>query len=235
MVAEQLDEFVHSLLDQLAVERPPVDAVGIARGLGIVVAVDSRMAGRARRVRLAVGPAETRPAIYVRPEPRAERRQWAVAHELGEHFAADLFEVTGLHESEATAEDRERMANVFAEALLLPRDEFLAEGTACDWDLAALKERFATASHELIARRMVAFVPGLHVTVIDNGLLHARYAAFGRRAPLERAEREVLRHCGQSGLPQERCLEHVRLRAWPIHEPDHRREILITQWTDADF
>lgn len=235
MYAEQLDDFVRSLLDQLAVERPPVDAVGIARLLGIVVAVDSRMTGRARRVRLAVGPAETRPAIYVRPEPRAERRQWAVAHELGEHFAAELFEAAGLHESEATPEDRERMANAFAEALLLPRDQFLAEGASCDWDLAALKERFATASHELIARRMVAFVPGLHVTIVDNGLLHARYAAFGRRAPLEPGEREVLRRCAESGLPQEWGLEHVRLRAWPIHEPDHRREILITQWTDADF
>ena len=55
------------------------------------------------------------------------------------------------------------MANNLAGRLLLPTAWFVADAAAENWDLIALKHRYATASHELIARRMLESIEPLAV------------------------------------------------------------------------
>ncbi|MBA4019127.1 MAG: hypothetical protein C0483_18325 [Pirellula sp.] len=231
-MAALIDRFVLDTLAKVWCVAPPVDAIHMAKRLGMIVLQDARLQGRARRVQLSVGSETTLAAVYVRPEPRPERRQWAVAHELGEHFAAEVLAALGIETDEATPERREQSAHLFAERLLLPQAWLMREGQACSWDLCRLKERFSTASHELIARRVVACLPAAVVTVVDDGSIHWRRDARGRRPRLLPEERALLEDCRVTGTPRERIVNGVRLRCWPIHEAEHRREILLTQAGD---
>jgi len=86
-------------------------------------------------------------------EPRLERRQWAVAHEVGESIAQRVFVRMGVSFVDIPPAGRERVANHLASCLLLPRDWLISDGEAVEWDLTELKKIYSTASHELIARR----------------------------------------------------------------------------------
>ena len=112
------------------------------------------------------GSGPSRATILLRPEPRFERRQWAVAHEIGEHVACRVFALWGVDPRETQANAREHVANNLAGRLLLPTAWFAADAVACGWDLLGLKARYRTASHELIARRMLECRP----PVIDQHL-----------------------------------------------------------------
>ncbi|MEA1952135.1 MAG: ImmA/IrrE family metallo-endopeptidase, partial [Planctomycetota bacterium] len=75
-----------------------------------------------------------KPSILLRPDPRAERRQWAVAHEIGEHVAWRVFGRLGVDPREAGPDSRESVANQLAGRLLLPGEWFEADAVACGWD-----------------------------------------------------------------------------------------------------
>ncbi len=91
-LAAGLDRVAEEILAEAGVRSPPVDALAVAQMLGIAVALDDRQEGRARYVRLGDRlSGRPRATILLRPEPRHERRQWAVAHEIGEHVAHRVF------------------------------------------------------------------------------------------------------------------------------------------------
>src|SRR5436853_2459019 len=143
-----LDRVADEVLAEADVLAPPVDALRVAAQMGMIVARDAGdLHVRARYVRLAA------PAIFLADDPRPERRHWAVAHEIGEHAAHRVFRELGLDMRDCGEGMREVVANELAGRLLLPRRWFLADGVDVDWDLFELKARYATASHEMIARR----------------------------------------------------------------------------------
>jgi Zn-dependent peptidase ImmA (M78 family) len=227
--AAALETCAQELLREAEVAAPPVDAVYVARRLGLDVASDGAMDVRARFVRLAgVGQG----TILVADDPRPERRQWAVAHEIGESVARRVFELVGVAPVDIPPGGRERVANRLASSLLLPRQWFAADGAAVNWDLSALREIYRTASHELIARRMLEIGPRVIVTLFDQG--HPKWRRTnqpGRTPPLTPHERQTWRRSFESGrfaaydavdLPD----GIADVRCWPVHEPGWRREIL---------
>lgn len=229
--AAALDAIVEELLDRSGVLAPPVDALAVAAALGIVVALDDRQAGRARFVRLGGhAGSRTRESILLRPEPRAERRQWAVAHEIGERSAAAVFARLDVDPAETPPTARERIANDLAGRILLPSAWFIEAGLRCNWDLFALKSIFATASHELIARRMLQCEPPIVVTLFDQGRVTWRRSNLpGRLPPLWPGERQLWRWIHHAARPGETPFEGGTIRGWPVHEMDWRREILRTE------
>lgn len=259
MIPEIPDEQVRKALDGAAreillaagVERPPVDAFGVAERLGMIVARNrASLAGelqpRARFVRLGAGaplaaaatacsPGGNQGAILVADDPRRERRQWAVAHEIGESRAYRVFSELGVDPCEAPVAAREAVANRLAGALLLPRDWFLRDGVTADWDLLDLKAIYASASHELIARRMLEMPAGVIVTLADQGQpVWRRSNRLARPPQLTAAERSawIAAHDGGQPVQCERSelpdgIDDVR--AWPIHEEGWRREIIRTE------
>ena len=127
-IAAALDTVAMQSLVEGGLARPPVNAFRIARALGITVATDDRQQGRARYVRLSGRPtARPRATILLQSDPRAERRQWALAHEIGEHVAHRVFAALGVDPCETVAGAREVVANHLAGRLLLPTPWFAAD------------------------------------------------------------------------------------------------------------
>jgi hypothetical protein len=234
--AAALDACAAEVLWEAGVDGPPVDALAVAKGLQLVVTRDYAMSHRGRFVRLAeqeengggVG------TIVVGIAERPEREQWAVAHEIGESIAYRVFERLGVAFDEALPTARELVANRLASALLLPRRWFAVDGRKYDWDLLELKERYSTASHELIARRMLEMRPPIVITVCDQGRVHWRRSNVTSRPPdLLREEKAVWQAVHQSGLPMFETLDAETglegVRGWPVHELGWKREIIRSE------
>jgi len=101
--------------------------------------------------------------------------------------------------------------------------------------LAELKKIYSTASHELIARRMLEMTPPVMVTLFDQGAVQWRQSNAGGRPPsLSSAETSVWRAAFESGQAAEYKEGDLpeginQVRCWPVHEPGWRREILRTE------
>ncbi len=119
------------------------------------------------------------------------------------------------------------VANGMAARLLLPKPWLGHDGNQCNWDLIQLKEIYTTASHELIARRMLDFTPPVIVAVFDQNRLTWRKSNSAFRLP-QLSVREIA--CRREAY--ERGTNGVRRRAgqpcglWAVHEPHWKREIM---------
>jgi hypothetical protein len=237
------DEF-SAALDAVAAEvhlhgsaDEPIDALALARALGLSVAWDERQTGRGRTARLAAHAGSTQGSILLRPDPRRERLQWAIAHEIGELCACQVFDRLSVDPREAPAAAREAVANSLASRILLPREAFARDGRSCGWDLFDLKARYPAASHELIARRMLDFEIPLIVTIFDHGRRTFRRGNLPfRLPPVCELELAACRTAHEESRPTVEADFARRVQAWPVHEPDWKREILRTEWLadDAD-
>ena len=241
--AEQFQATVERVATEVLAEaewqQPPVDALAVARRLSMVVARDTSMEVRARFVRLGDSNGGGRGTILLADDPRPERRQWAVAHEIGEAVAHRVFGHLGMAFVDIPPTGREQVANHLASCLLLPRGWLAADGAAVGWDLLELKQIYATASHELVARRMLEMTPRVIVTLFDQGALQWRKSNTQGRAPaITRAESSVWQIAFESGraaeYEEDQLPEGIRqIRCWAVHEPGWRREILraeLEEW-----
>ena len=225
-----LDLAAADVLSAAGGDAPPVDAFALAGGLGLKVAFDDRQRGRGRFVRLkAFARGCSRGSILLRPEPRGERLQWAVAHEIGEALAARVFEILGVDAREAPPNARETVANALAGRLLLPAEWFRHRAARSGWDLFALKREFSTASHELIARRMLDFEPPVIITIFDHARLSFRRGNLRfRPAALSAQEQRCWQQAHETGDTQFDEDGSCAVWAWPVHEEGWKREILRT-------
>jgi Zn-dependent peptidase ImmA (M78 family) len=227
-LAAGLDRVAETVLEEARVDRPPVDAFAIAKTLGIAVAVDDRQDGRARCVRLGDGRSgRTKAAILLRSEPRFERQQWAIAHEIGEYVAYRVFLEWGIDPRETAPNARETVANNLAGRMLLPTAWFAYDGAECGWDLIALKARYHTASHELIARRMLECRPPVIISIFDHQRVSFRRSNLpGRLPPLSKAEIDCWHSVHRHNRPLRTDGVSSQVQGWPIHEDGWKREIL---------
>ncbi|HMP57784.1 MAG TPA: ImmA/IrrE family metallo-endopeptidase [Gemmatales bacterium] len=222
----RLDDAVADLLSDAGCTGPPVDAEWLAREhFRLHVCVDRRQPGRGR-VQNLLGRAGQ---ICLRAEDRPERRQWTVAHELAEHRRAWLRTACGLAPGELSPGTAEELANQFAQRLLVPTDWLRSALRDGEPDLLQLKKQFATASHEVIAFRLLDLGEPSIVTVLDHGHVTRRR---GRPWPAPRwllpAEQECQRRVHLGSRPARLEGMGYVVDGWPIHELGWKREILRT-------
>lgn len=238
--AAAIDGCAAEVLWEAGIVQPPVDSLIVAARLHLIVTHDLAMPHRGRFVRLASyeDRSETIGTIVVGAAERPEREQWTVAHEIGESVAYRVFERLGVAFDETLATGREQVANRLASALLLPRRWFANDGGDLDWNLFELKERYSTASHELIARRMLEMRPAVMVTVCDQGRITWRRSNVTARAPgLIAEEKDAWRVTHETGMAADESVDGEtgleRVRCWAVHEPGWKREILrseVAEW-----
>jgi Zn-dependent peptidase ImmA (M78 family) len=222
-VVAVIDQLVDELLDAAKIANPPVDCIDLAqRHLGMVICLDKRQVQRGRAQRTA-----GKQQIYLRPEDRLERHQWTVAHEIGEHIKVELLQRLGLDPSETRGMTGESLANLFSYRLLVPTRWFAADARDLDYDLLALKKRYATASHEVIAFRFLDLPDPCIVTVIDNEHIHRRRSnAWPTKKQLAPVEQKCQRLVHETGRPKLLRARGWTVQGWPVHTPEWKREIL---------
>jgi Zn-dependent peptidase ImmA (M78 family) len=222
-VVTAIDQMVEELLEAAGVTAPPVDAIALAQGqLGMVVCLDKRQSQRGRAQR-----SGGKPQIYLRPEPIEERHQWTVAHEIGEHLKAELLQRLAIAPSETKAMTGESLANLFAYRLLVPSCWFNTDARDMDHDLPALKVRYRTSSHEVIALRFLDLPEPCVVTVLDNGHV-TRRRSNGPHITRELlpAETKCQEYVHRTSRAKTVRAEGVTVQGWPVHTADWKREII---------
>jgi Zn-dependent peptidase ImmA (M78 family) len=222
-VTAAVDRAVEELLRGAGVEAPPVDAIALAqRHLGIIVCLDRRQQQRGRAQRSA-----GRKQIFLRPEPTEERHQWTVAHEIGEHLKPALLRRLGLAPQQTRAMAGESLANLFAYRLLVPTCWFAADAPAAGYELPELKERYRSASHEVVAWRFLDLPEPCVITVFDNEHVSRRRSnAWRITRELAPAERECQRYVNHYSRPRVVRASGWTVQGWPVHQADWKREIL---------
>jgi len=219
-----MDEVAEELIERAEISSPPVDCLVLAERLGIAVAYDATLHGRARHKMLA-----GRSAILIRPDVRPERLQWAVAHELGEAFAWKVFERAASTAEQDQPELRESVANLMASRLLLPSRWFFDDARRHGWDLRQMKRLYQTASHELIAHRFLDGEEPSMISLFDQGRLVRRSSNFRAVPPrLARVERDCWLEVHRRNQSTECREQSLIVQGWPVHEPGWRRELLRT-------
>ena len=68
----------------------------------------------------------------------------------------------------------ESLANLFAYRLLAPTCWFAADAATLQYDLLALKDKYRTASHEVLAWRWLDLPEPCIVTILDNERISRR-------------------------------------------------------------
>ena len=123
-MTKAIDETVSVILRQVAVKRPPIDAVQIARRLGYHLLWDENQSGRARISVVRAAESSTPESDLSQTRPAPERIRWAVAHEIGEQYAGDIVRLSRMDLGELSTDGREQIANALATRLLLPTKFF---------------------------------------------------------------------------------------------------------------
>ena len=220
---------VNELLAAARITAPPVDVIALAQAhLGMIVCMDKRQLQRGRAQRAA----GTR-QIYLRPEPTEERHQWTVAHEIGEHLKPELLQRLGIQPHEAKAMAGESLANLFAYRLLVPTCWFVDDAPSLEFDLLALKQRYRTSSHEVLAWRMLDLPQPCIITIIDNEAIHRRRSnAWPTKRALTPVEKKCQRYVHVHGKPKSWAADSWTVQGWPVHTPEWKREILRSVMED---
>jgi Zn-dependent peptidase ImmA (M78 family) len=218
-----IDRLVEELLHAAHVEQPPVDAIQLAqRHLGMVVCLDRRQAARGRAQRTG-----GRPQIFLKPEPSEERHQWTVAHEIGEHLKVKLLDRLGIDPHETRPMMGESLANLFAHHLLVPSCWFASDAVQFGYDVLQLKQRYQTASHEVLALRLLDLPEPVIITIVDNDhVARRRSNAWRVTKALEPVEKRCQHYVHYYSRPKLFSEDGWTVQGWPVHQPDWKREIL---------
>jgi len=218
-----IDRVVKELLQRAGVQEPPIDAIILAqKHLGMVVCLDSRQHQRGRAER-----AGGQKQIFLRPEPTEERHQWTVAHEIGEHLKADILERLGIEPGQTRAMAGESLANLLAHHLLVPTEWLKSDAAAVDYDLLKLKNRYRTASHEVLALRLLDLPEPSIITIVDNNQIHRRRSnSWPVRRQLSPPEQRCQQYVNYYSRPHRVRQEGWTVHGWPVHQSDWKREIL---------
>jgi Zn-dependent peptidase ImmA (M78 family) len=219
-----LDKLVEELLGEAGLVEPPVDAIALAqKHLGMTVVLDSRQHERGRVQR-----AGRKPQIFLRPEPTEERHQWSVAHEIGKHLKDDIQAQLHLEPEQAKALTGESLNTLFSSRLLVPSIWFAGDAKDFSYNLLDLKQRYRTASHEVIALRFLDLPAPCVITVIDNDKIHRRKSNGPKikTGEMEPAEARCQSTVHRTGEPCEVSEGKWTVQGWPVHQSDWKREIL---------
>jgi hypothetical protein len=215
-IHEAIDRVVRDVLDACGVTVPPVDALALARHLGV------ELRPKRQKPRLpGLTPPGSPPA-----EPTEEQRQADAARAVADFLRPDVLARLGVEDAGGGLVGAS-LSSLLAQRLLVPGRWLAAEGRACGWDLEVLKGQFRTAGHELIAWRLLDLEEPCAITVVDNGVV-ARRRSNAWRLPraLAPAEEECQRYVHEFSRPRVVRRDGWSVQGWPLHAVDGKREVL---------
>jgi hypothetical protein len=215
-IVAAVDSEIAALLAAGCCAAPPVDVIRLARSpLGI-----EPQPGRPRQ-------AGHEPRNMLRTGSALEQRQWNAALAIGQHLKPALLRRLGMDPENVARLHGVSLPNLFAHRLLVPRTWLENVARAVGYDLAAFKERFATASYENVALRLLDLPDPCVITILDNGhVTHRRSNAWQVNRQLLPPERECQEYVNYYSRPKRVVSDNWTVAGWPVHELDWKREVL---------
>ncbi|MCI0456107.1 MAG: ImmA/IrrE family metallo-endopeptidase [Gemmataceae bacterium] len=217
-VIAAIDEVVTQLLARARVQKPPVDALALARDhLGLAVSFDEEQPrGRGKRGR-----------ILIARDQSEERQQWTAAHAIGHHLKPDVLRRLGVEPPESPGLLGRAVPNLLARRLLVPACWFADDAPGLGYDVARLKERYGSVSTEVVAMRVLDLPEPCIISVVDNGHIRRRRSnAWRVNKQLEPPEQECQRYVHEYSRPRLVNAKGWTVWGWPFHRPDFKREVL---------
>jgi hypothetical protein len=221
-VAQRADRIVDDLLTAAGVTQPPVDALAVARHLGMTIREEeaNESQGRPRR-KAAAG------VLVIARDGSEECRQWTAAQAVGERLKPDLMRRLGLDPAAPRAFSGESFADMIARRLLTPTAWFSHDARAAGWDVPEVQRLYTTASLELTAWRLLDLTEPCIITLIESDHIQRRRSnAWRVNKTLQPAERECQRYVHVFSRPRTVAADGWTVQGWPLHKPDWKREIL---------
>lgn len=211
-VYQAIDHAVGELLAGAGIGQPPVDASALAREhFGLVP-------GKARPGRKPAAPG---------PDAPPEQRHWLAALEVAAHLKPGLLARLGVEGESGPPTTGESLTTCFAQRLLVPTPWLADLARSSGFDLFTLKQRFATASLEAIAWRLLDLGEPCVITVVENGHVSRRRSnAWAVNRSLSEAEQECQRQVHRYSRPGHVRRDGWSAWGWPVHAADWRREVL---------
>lgn len=207
-----VDRFVEDLLAEAGQIAPPADALALLRKLGLAIRPDPPRRGK--------------PTAMPPTEASEESRQLKAAIQLGEHVKPALLQRLGLSPGPRASMGLS-LPNLFAHHFLAPSCWYACDARAADWDILDLKRSYSTATHELLAWRLLDLPEPCAITVVDDDRVTGRRGnAWRVNRILAEAEQECQRYVHHYSRPRRVVSGAWTVQGWPIHRPDWKREIL---------
>jgi len=155
--------------------------------------------------------------IVINNNDMTERQNFTIAHEL--------FEIHLYNDSTLTTMEKHMQANEYAAELLLPESEFKA--AVHSYNLFELKELFPEASHEVIARRLIKFIPAV-VTILDNKNITSRFASSGINYPSAPSKEEinVIERCYEREILIEVATDTFEMNGYFLNEMNGIKRVI---------
>jgi hypothetical protein len=215
-VLNNIDAQVRELLTAAGCGHPPVDALQIAEH-HLKMEMDSLRPPRGAAAR----------RIDLRRETNEEKRQWFVALAIAEHLKDLVLERMDVTAAELRSMAGESLTNLLAVNLLVPSVWFTTDAPALDFDLPDLKGRYRTATHEVLAWRMLDLPSSCVITIIDHGrVLRRRSNAWRVTRNLTPVEKECQQFVHRYSRPKLMQREGWTVQGWPVHMAATKREVL---------
>jgi hypothetical protein len=156
-----------------------------------------------------------------------EEKQWVLAQAIGQHLQLTLLERLGIEPEGRRPLLGESLPRLLGSRLLVPGTWLRADARGAGYDLLALKQLYTTASHELIAWRLLDLDEPCVITIVDNDHVSRRRSnVYSVRKQLEEPERRCQQYVHRYSRPHLVRLDAWTVQGWPIHHPDWKREIL---------
>ncbi len=225
---DAVDRLLAGLLERAGVEEPPVDCLGIAADhLGIPVDyAEPEEDERGRPVRGRT----KRPAgggIVLAHDMTDEQQQEAAALGIARSLIDDVLRKIGVPPGSENKALATHVRSLLVHRLLVPTRLLRAELRACGFDVLALKERFRTATVEVVAQRLLDLDDPCVIAIADDGVVALRK---GNRFPATRkltaAEQACLDRVMKFDRPERVRQDEWTVHGWPVPDRPFRRVIL---------
>jgi predicted transcriptional regulator len=226
-LVEVVDRLAAGLLERAGVTGPPVDAIAIAEEhLGIPVEV-VEPAEEDERGRRRPRPRPAGSGIVLSADMTAEQRNKAAADGIARTLLPDVLRKLGVPPGSENKQFAAHVRGLVAGRVLVPTKLLRAALRECRYDLPALKERFATATTEAVALRLLDLDEPCVISIVDDGIVATRR---GNRSPagkkLEPPEQVCHDRVAELELPHRVRAGGWTVQGWPVPGRAFRRIIL---------
>jgi predicted transcriptional regulator len=223
---DAVDRLIAGLLERAGVSMPPVDALHLAEEhLGIPVEFvepeeDERGRPRPSSRRSSGG-------IVLSPHLTEEQRHAAAAQGIARALLPDLLVRLGIEPGSENKQASAHLRGLIAARLLVPTRLLKTAQRECKYDVAALKDRFRTATVEAVALRLLDLDQPCVIAIVDDGVVATRRgntAAVSKQ--LTPAEQQCMERVMEQDLPHRVRRDEWTVWGWPVANRPFRRVVL---------